>query len=102
MSLGSIFSIREPLLRGICIAAGALFVVVAAVILITHSWQEGESRLILLVPSTFGVFLLAIATAFRGSALRSALFLYFSIPAVALLLLRVSCSIGLLSGGVCV
>lgn len=102
MSLGGIFLIREPLLRGFVIAIGVFFVGVAAVILLTHSWQAGESRTVLLVPFLAGAFLLAIATAFRGNALRFALFLFFAIPAVAMLLLKLTCALGVFSVGVCV
>lgn len=102
MSLGGIFLIREPLLRGFVIAAGLFFVGIAAVILTTHSWQAGESRFVLLVPFLGGVSLLAIATAFRGNALRFALVLFISVPAIAMLLLKLTCAVGVLTGDVCV
>jgi hypothetical protein len=102
MSLGGIFLVREALLRGFLVAAGLLFISIAAVLLVTHSWQVGESRLILLVPSLAGVSLVAIATIFRGHALRVALTLFLAIPAAAMFLLKVSCVVGMLSGGACV
>jgi hypothetical protein len=102
MSLGGVYLIREPLLRGLLIATGVFFIGVAAVILATHSWQPEESRFVLLIPFLAGVLLLAIATAFRGNALRSALFLFFAIPAFVMLLLKITCTTGVLSGGVCV
>lgn len=102
MALGEIFLIREPLLRGFAICAGVFFVGVAAVILFTHPWQTGESRLVLLIPFLSGALLLAIATVFRGNAMRLALVLFFAIPAVAFLLIKLICEVGIFSWGICV
>ena len=102
MSLGAFFLIREPLLRGIAICAGASFVGVAAIILFTHPWQADESRVVLLVPLMVGALLLTIATALRGNAMRLALLLFFVISAVLLLLLKLTCAVDVFSGGFCV
>ena len=66
MSLGAIFLIREPMLRGIAFAGGCLSVLVAALVLFTHQWSGDESRAVLLVPFVFGALSIGVATVLRG------------------------------------
>lgn len=89
MSLGGIFLIREPVLRGLLYAAGSLFMAIAVAILTFHVWQPDESRLILFIPFLSGVIIVAVAASLRGKALRVALVLLIAVPAVVLLGLRI-------------
>jgi len=82
MSLGSLFLIREPGLRGLLYVIGAFFMGVAVVLSVTHEWKAEESRFILLVPFFAGAILVVLAAALRGIALRYALVLFIAVPAV--------------------
>ncbi|KQP05930.1 hypothetical protein [Pseudorhodoferax sp. Leaf265] len=101
MSIGSIFLIREPVLRGLLYAMGTFFMALAGLLLVSHAWLADESRLILLVPFLAGAILVALAAVLRGMALRVSLLLFFAIPAILLLVLRIGCMVGIPVGDLC-
>jgi len=101
MSLGGLFQIREPVLRGLLFGMGGFFVAVAAGILLTRQWQAGESRLVLLVPLLSGLALVSLPLLLRGLVLRVAVIALFAIPAVVVFLWRGACAFGLLAGASC-
>jgi hypothetical protein len=102
MSLGGIFLIREPVLRGLLFAMGLFLISLSGVLFFTHASQADESRLVLLVPFLAGAILVALAASLPGVALPIALVLFLVVPAVLLLVLRIGCMVSSFSGGMCV
>lgn len=102
MSIGAIFVIREPVLRGIALAGGSLSVMAALLVWFTHSWSGDESRAILLVPLVFGALFIGVATVFRGDTLRVAVTsVLVGCPALVWVGSWLSCATGLISGVAC-
>jgi len=103
VSLSGLFLLRDSTVRGLLAALGAAFVAVAIIISVFHSWQAGESRLVLLVPLLSGVVLIGFATLLKGLALRVAPVAFvFAMPAVLWALAKVGCAVGWLSSATCI
>jgi|JI6StandDraft_1071083.scaffolds.fasta_scaffold247214_2 hypothetical protein len=94
--------IRPTVLRGLAVALGMSFVLLAVGIRLLHEWGPGESPLILLVPFTMGAYLLLSGTFLRSGALKLAISLFFllSVPGVAAVLWA-GCALRIFSDAFC-
>ena len=94
--------IRPAVLRGLAVALGAGFVLLALGVRVLHDWKAGESALVLFVPFTMGAYLLLSGVFLGDTALRRAVVILFLIvgPSIAVVSWA-GCALQILSSSFC-
>jgi hypothetical protein len=94
--------IRPAVLRGLALALGVSFVLLAVGIRVLHDWRPGESALVLLVPFCMGAYLLLSGLILRNDTLRRAILLLFVIAGPGLVFVAwAGCAFHIFSNSFC-